>query len=141
VELYRHVAEDKGVTISASAPPDLRLTADHNRLRQVLANLLDNAIKYTPRGGGGNLSALSQARQAVITVADSCGGIPQEEMSRIWERLYRVDKSRSQRGLGLGLSLVKAVVRAHQGSVEVSSEPGVGSSFTLLLPTVSAPTR
>jgi signal transduction histidine kinase len=141
VELYRHVAEDKGVTISASASPDLRLTADHSRLRQVLANLLDNAIKYTPRGGNVSLSAFEKSGQAVIIVEDTGVGIPQEETSRIWERLYRVDKSRSQRGLGLGLSLVKAVVQAHQGSVEVSSAPGVGSSFTLLLPTVSAPTR
>jgi len=141
VELYRQVAEDKGMTISISAPPDLRLTADHNRLRQVLANLLDNAIKYTPPGGSVSISAFEKAGQAVIIVEDTGVGIPLEETSRIWERLYRVDKSRSQKGLGLGLSLVKAVVRAHQGSVEVSSEPGVGSSFTLYLPTASAPTR
>jgi len=145
VELYRHVAEDKGVTISASAPHDLQITADRSRLRQVLANLLDNAIKYTPPGGSVSLSAFERVGektgQAVIIVEDTGVGIPQEETSRIWERLYRVDKSRSQRGLGLGLGLVKAVVRAHQGSVEVSSEPGVGSSFTLHLPTASAPTR
>src|SRR5262249_47303217 len=123
------------------APPDLRLTADHNRLRQVLANLLDNAIKYTPPGGSVSISAFEKAGQAVIIVEDTGVGIPLEETSRIWERLYRVDKRPLQTGLGIGLSLFKAVVRAPQGSVEVSSEPGVGSSFTLYLPTASAPTR
>src|SRR5215813_9289745 len=141
VELYRHVAEDKGVTISASAPPDLQITADRNRLRQVLANLLDNAVKYTPRGGSVSLSAFEKTGQTVIIVKDTGVGIPREETPRIWERLYRVDKSRSQRGLGLGLSLVKAVVRAHHGSVDVSSESGVGSCFTLILPSTSALTR
>jgi signal transduction histidine kinase len=141
VELYQHVAEEKGVAIRADAPPDLCLTADHNRMRQVLANLLDNGIKYTPRGGSVILRAFERGGQAVIIVEDTGIGIPPEEASKIWERLYRVDKSRSQRGLGLGLSLVRAVVRAHEGSVEVSSSPGVGSSFTLSFPTTSASAR
>jgi signal transduction histidine kinase len=134
VALYSHVAEDKGVTICSTARKELFLTADRNRMLQVLANLLDNAIKYTPSGGRVRIEAYSQQREVVITVSDTGIGIPAEERTRIWERLFRGDRSRSQRGLGLGLSLVKAIVQAHQGRVEVYSETGQGSEFALHLP-------
>lgn len=133
-ELYRDVAEEKRVSLNVSSPHDVFLTADRNRLRQVLANLLDNAIKYTPPGGRVELEAFERDQEAVITVKDSGIGITSEETPRIWERLYRGDQSRSQRGLGLGLSLVKAVTQAHQGRIEVESLPGTGSVFTLYLP-------
>ena len=139
VELYRYVAEDKEVALQVNAPADLFLTADRNRMRQVLANLLDNAIKYTPPGGRIDLEAFQREQQAVIRFKDTGIGIAPEETSRIWDRLYRSDQSRSQRGLGLGLSLVKVVVQAHQGHIEVSSQPGLGSLFTLYLPIASAP--
>jgi signal transduction histidine kinase len=106
-------------------------------LRQVIANLLDNAIKYTPEGGRVELETLKKDDQALLIVRDSGIGIPIEEIRRIWERLYRGDKSRSQRGLGLGLSLVKAVVEAHRGSVGVQSDPRTGSTFSLHLPLAS----
>ncbi len=138
VELYRYVAEDKEVALRVNAPDDLFLTADRNRMRQVLANLLDNAIKYTPRGGRIDLEAFQREQQAVIRFKDTGIGIAPEETSKIWDRLYRSDQSRSQRGLGLGLSLVKVVVQAHQGRIEVSSQPGLGSLFTLYLPLTSA---
>lgn len=138
VELYRDVAEEKEIELHVSVPPDLSLVADCSRMRQVLANLLDNAIKYTPRGGRVSLAAFAQGPQAVITIEDTGAGIEPGETAKIWERLYRSDKSRSQRGLGLGLSLVKAIVQAYDGSVEVASTPGAGSSFTLRLPAVSA---
>jgi signal transduction histidine kinase len=134
VALYDHVAEDKGVTICATARKELFLVADRNRILQVLANLLDNAIKYTPDGGRVSIEAYSQEREIVITVSDTGIGIPVEERSKIWDRLFRGDRSRSQRGLGLGLSLVKAIVQAHQGRVEVSSETNLGSEFALHLP-------
>jgi len=121
-----------------NAPDDLFLTADRNRMRQVLANLLDNAIKYTPRGGQIDLEAFQREQQAVIRFKDTGIGIAPEETAKIWDRLYRSDQSRSQRGLGLGLSLVKVVVQAHQGRVEVSSQPGRGSLFTLYLPIAPA---
>jgi signal transduction histidine kinase len=137
VELYAHVAEDKKISLHTSSPDDLFLSADTNRMRQVMANLLDNAIKYTPSGGRIDLQAFQRDHQAVIMVKDTGSGISSEETTKIWDRLYRGDQSRSQRGLGLGLSLVKAVVKAHQGHIEVMSEPGGGSLFTLYLPTAS----
>jgi len=138
VELYRHVAEEKEVALRVAAPEEIFMTADRNRMEQVLANLVDNAIKYTPSGGRIDLEAFRRdEQQAVITIKDTGIGIAPEEAPKIWDRLYRGDQSRSQRGLGLGLCLVKAVVQAHQGRIEVSSEPGVGSLFTLYLPTSS----
>lgn len=134
VELYGYVAEEKGVSVYRGFPQELYLTADRNWIRQVLANLLDNAIKYTPTGGRIDIEACRREQEVIITVKDTGVGIPPEELDKIWDRLYRGDKSRSQRGLGLGLSLVRAVVGAHRGYVEVSSVPGAGSVFTVYLP-------
>ncbi|HZX14029.1 MAG TPA: HAMP domain-containing sensor histidine kinase [Thermodesulfobacteriota bacterium] len=134
VELYGYVAEEKGVSVYTGFPKELYLTADRNWVRQVLANLLDNAIKYTPTGGRIDIEACRREQEVVITVKDTGIGISHEELDKIWERLYRGDKSRSQRGLGLGLSLVNAIVGAHRGYVQVSSEPGAGSVFTVYLP-------
>jgi signal transduction histidine kinase len=99
----------------------------------VLANLVDNALKYTPRGGRVEIRAVREGNAAVVSVSDTGVGIPAEELPRIWERLYRGDKSRSTRGLGLGLSLVQAIVKAHGGQVDVQSTPGAGSTFTIRL--------
>jgi signal transduction histidine kinase len=134
VELYDYVAEEKSIAVGTECPTDLCVQADPNRMRQVLANLLDNAIKFTPRGGRVNIIAHHNGGEVVIDVEDTGEGIPAEEITKIWDRLYRVDKSRSHRGLGLGLSLVKAIIHAHGGSVEVLSQPGQGSHFTLHLP-------
>jgi signal transduction histidine kinase len=133
IELFQFVAEEKQIVVTANIPPGLQVAADRNRLRQVLVNLLDNAIKYTPRGGHVEISAQTRGDEVVITVKDSGAGIPAEEIPRIWERLYRGDKSRSQRGLGLGLSLVRAIVNAHGGRIELQSDVGKGSSFTIHL--------
>ena len=103
-------------------------------MRQVFANLLDNAIKYTPAGGSVTISVRDEPVGAVAVFRDTGIGIPAEEQDKIWPRLYRGDKSRSQRGLGLGLSLVKAVVEAHGGKVTVSSQVNQGSEFTVSLP-------
>jgi signal transduction histidine kinase len=100
-----------------------------------MANLMDNAVKYTPSGGRIDLEAFQRDHHAVIIVKDTGIGISSEEANKIWNRLYRGDQSRSQRGLGLGLSLVRAVVQAHNGRIAVSSEPGIGSLFTLEIPT------
>jgi signal transduction histidine kinase len=134
IDLYRYVAEDKQIEVQAAYPPELQLTGDRERLRQTLANLLDNAIKYTPAGGQVVVEALDSPAQVVIRVKDSGPGIAPAEISRIWDRLYRGDQSRSQRGLGLGLSLVKAIITAHHGQVEVASQPNAGSVFTVYLP-------
>ena len=134
VELYEDLADERGVEIRTHVPSELVVDVDRNRMRQVLANLIDNAVKYTPAGGIVEISAHSERGDAVATVSDTGVGIPAEELPRIWDRLYRGDKSRSTRGLGLGLSLVKAIVAAHGGRVDARSRPGAGSTFELRLP-------
>jgi signal transduction histidine kinase len=134
VNLYADVAEDKGVALESDGAADVCVFADPNRMRQVVANLLDNAIKYTPAGGRVEVRTRRDGADAVLTVRDTGVGIPALELPRIWERLYRGDASRSERGLGLGLSLVKAIVAAHGGRVEATSVPGQGSAFIVRLP-------
>ncbi len=103
-------------------------------MRQAFGNLLDNAIKYTGQDGTVTISASRNNGTATVTFKDTGMGIPEAEQDRIWDRLYRGDKSRSQRGLGLGLSVVKAVVEAHHGTVTVQSKPGEGAEFSIKLP-------
>jgi signal transduction histidine kinase len=133
-DLYQYVAEEKGVTLAVAPTDRLPVVADADRMRQVLANLLDNAIKYTPAGGHVEIAATRLGNTVSVCVADSGEGIVAEDIPRIFDRLYRADKSRSQRGLGLGLSLVRAVLYAHGGTIYVQSEPGAGSRFTFTLP-------
>jgi signal transduction histidine kinase len=133
-ELFEFVAEEKSITVTTALSPNLIVRADRNRLRQVLVNLLDNAIKYSAPGGRVEISEEPSPDEVVIAVRDTGAGIPAEEIPRIWERLYRGDKSRSQRGLGLGLSLVRAIINAHGGRIEVQSTVGKGSSFVIHLP-------
>jgi signal transduction histidine kinase len=138
VEMYRLVAEERDISIEAKYPQDLRVVADRSRLVQAVANLMDNAVKYTPNGGRVDVEVQSSNCEVILTVRDTGVGIPANEAGKIWDRSYRGDASRAQRGLGLGLSLVKAVVQAHKGSVVMSSELGSGSCFTLHLPLTSA---
>ncbi len=139
VELYQYVAEEQGITVSLDCPATSEVTADQIRLRQVLANLLDNALKYTLRGGSISMTVSTTADEAVVAVKDTGMGIAPEEQDKIWTRLYRGDKSRSRRGLGLGLSLVRAVVQAHHGRATVSSQAGAGAEFKVFLPVLPAP--
>jgi signal transduction histidine kinase len=111
---------------------------DPIRMRQAFANLLDNAIKYTSEGGSVLVKVAKEGSNVVVRIRDTGMGIPPEEQEKIWDRLYRGDKSRSQRGLGLGLSLVRAIVYAHQGQVKVSSEPDRGSEFAVFIPAASS---
>ena len=142
MELYSLVAEEKRVRVAAHFPPGdpaasaLEANIDPARMRQAFANLLDNALKYTPEGGTVDIEGARDAGTGGVRVVvrDNGMGIPAQEQGRVWERLYRGDKSRGQRGLGLGLSLVKAVVEAHGGRVEVASEEGKGAAFTVTLP-------
>jgi signal transduction histidine kinase len=135
VDLYHDVAEAKGITLVArplggnESADEVRVYADRTRLEQVAANLTDNAIKYSPTGGDVVLETGTDHGDAVLRVIDRGAGIPSSELPRIWDRLFRGDRSRAERGLGLGLSLVKAIVEAHGGRVGVSSEPGRGSVF------------
>ena len=137
IELYRDVAESRGVTVHAPAGgAGIVVSGDRTRLEQVAANLIDNAVKYTAAGGRVDVELGAEGDRVRLTVRDTGGGIPSHELPRIWDRLFRGDTSRAERGLGLGLSLVKAIVEAHGGAVEVVSEAGRGSVFTVWLPGV-----
>jgi signal transduction histidine kinase len=134
VALFADEAEDAGLSLRVDAPADLEVPADPTRLRQVLANLIGNAVKYSTPGGRIEVTARRDRDAVCITVRDTGIGIAAEHLPFIWDRLYRADASRTARGLGLGLSLVKAIVEAHGGTVGVTSEPGKGSTFTVRLP-------
>jgi heavy metal sensor kinase len=134
VELYQYVAEEKHITVEHKPSEACEVSVDRNRMRQVFANLLDNALKYTTAGGRVTITTRCEPDRAVIEFTDTGIGIPPEELGRIWDRLFRGDRSRSQRGLGLGLSLVKAIVEAHRGSASVRSVVGQGSTFVVVLP-------
>jgi signal transduction histidine kinase len=137
VDLYEDTAEDAAVTLRSDVPADLTVPADRDRLRQALANLVDNAIKYTPRGGRVDLAAVAAQDTVVIRVSDTGPGISEQDLPRIFDRLYRGDQSRATRGLGLGLSLVRAYVEAQGGSVSATSTSGNGSVFEIRLPNLS----
>jgi len=112
-------------------------------MKQVVVNLLDNAIKYTPPGGAVGLTVSARDSQAILEVADNGMGIPPEALPRVFERFFRVDKARSrdQGGAGLGLSIVHSICTAHHGRVEALSTPGHGSLFRVELPLVPAPPK
>jgi len=133
-DLYADIAEDKGISLRVSAPETLILDVDPNRLPQAIANLVDNAIKYTPCGGRVIIKAQRHNGEIIISVEDTGIGIAAADCEKVWQRLYRVNKSRSERGLGLGLAVVKAIVEAHGGRIGVESEPDRGSTFTVHLP-------
>lgn len=133
-DLYEYVADERQVVVRLELPAGCEASVDRKRIRQVFANLLDNAIKYTPPNGTVTISIEDQGERAVVHFRDTGIGIPTAEQDKIWTRLYRGDKSRSERGLGLGLSLVKAVVEAHRGQVGVTSAPDAGSDFIVTLP-------
>jgi two-component system phosphate regulon sensor histidine kinase PhoR len=134
-------AKTRGVTLVHEVPPGLVARADPNRLRQVLANLIDNAIKY----GSANGRVVARGRalddgRVELSVRDDGPGIPPEGVARVFERFYRVDKARSreQGGTGLGLAIVKNVISAHGGEVRVESRLGAGTEFFVTLPAVKA---
>lgn len=133
-DLYEFAAEEKGAKLEIRIEGKIEFIGDHVRLRRALANLVDNALKYL---GGGRLVILSVEltdREVLLQVKDEGLGIPSDDLARIWDRLFRVDRSRSAPGMGLGLSLVKAIAEAHGGRAEVESAVGRGSVFSLCLP-------
>ena len=134
VELYEYIAEERQVGVRLELLEPCIVSIDPTRMRQAFANLLDNALKYTPAGGRVIITTRNEPGQVVVLFLDTGIGIPMEEQPKIWTRLYRGDKSRSQRGLGLGLSLVKAIIEAHHGKVTVQSKVDEGSEFTVVLP-------
>jgi signal transduction histidine kinase len=134
LEVYRLIGDDKKIEITANCDGPCYAEVDSSRIQQALANLLDNAVKYTKEHGRIAIECSSSDDTVQVTIKDTGIGIPVADQPRIWDRLYRGDKSRGQRGLGLGLSLVKAVVEAHGGRVTVRSAEGSGSEFSVSLP-------
>jgi two-component system phosphate regulon sensor histidine kinase PhoR len=136
-ETFAPLAERKRQELRLEpAPPADGFEADPELLERAVSNLVDNAIKYTPEGGRVLLRARAEPGAVSITVEDTGIGIPEADVPRVFERFYRVDKSRSRElgGTGLGLAIVKHVAQLHEGSVEAWSRPGQGSRFTLRLP-------
>jgi signal transduction histidine kinase len=135
-DLYREVAEQKRIRVVLDIPGPAPMQGDPVRIGQALSNLVDNALKYTPEGGTVTLSTGATADLVTVTITDTGPGVPAEEQDAVWRRLYRGDASRSQRGLGLGLTLVRAVAEAHGGSAAVSDAPGGGARFQMRFPLV-----
>ncbi len=133
-DLYRFTADEKGVSITTAVSAPLSIPGDPVRLRQVVGNLLDNAVKYTPEGGNVAVRLENGRDEAIISVTDTGIGISEDEIPRIWTRLYRSRSVPTVPGLGLGLSLVKAIVEAHEGRVSVTSAPGAGTTVEVRLP-------
>jgi two-component system OmpR family sensor kinase len=135
LELVRPLAYESGVKIVSELAP-LDISGDSERLAQVVTNLLANAIQYNQSGGETRVKLESQGGLAVLTVADTGPGISADDLPHVFERFYRGDKSRtgSNGNAGLGLAISKAIVEAHGGTIEVSSKPGIGTTFTVRLP-------
>jgi two-component system phosphate regulon sensor histidine kinase PhoR len=135
-ELMQPSADQKGHELIVDSAEIQPVMGNSEYLERAVSNLIENAIKYTPNGGKISITARARDSQAIIEVADNGIGIAAEDLHRIFERFYRVDRSRSREmgGTGLGLSIVKHVAQAHHGSVEVESTPGQGSTFRIKLP-------
>ena len=136
IHLLRPVAEKRRQRIESAISSDLMMDGDRDRLYQILYNLTDNAIKYSPDGGRINVSLREEEDGLTWRVRDNGVGIPEEDQAHIFERFYRVDKARSREtgGTGLGLSIVKQLVTMHGGDITVRSEPGKGSEFKVVFP-------
>lgn len=135
-EQMRLLAEDKNISLSCNAPAGVFVEGDRSRLKQIVVNLLDNAINYTAPGGKVQLNVRASEGRAVLEVKDNGAGIPEDALPHIFERFFRTDKARSREmgGAGLGLSIVQAICIAHGGEVKVESTEGRGSRFSVRLP-------
>lgn len=131
-----HRAVDPGRTVELQAPASLLITADAERIQQVVANLLSNLRVHTPEGTAAEIRITERRDQAVIEVADEGPGLPVDSLDAVFDRFYRADKSRARKsgGSGLGLAIVRAIVEAHGGFVTAGNSPGGGAKFTVALP-------
>ncbi|MGH9751517.1 MAG: sensor histidine kinase [Blastocatellia bacterium] len=136
VEQMRLLAEDRQIALSCETNEDVMIEGDRARIKQVIVNLVDNAIKYTAEGGAVKVSVGVENDHAVMLVEDNGMGVPANALPRLFERFYRVDKARSRQmgGVGLGLAIVKSIITAHGGQVTVESDEGRGSRFRVSLP-------
>ena len=134
---FTPIAANAGVLLDIPKSVNLKVNGDYERLVQVFSNLVDNALKFSPRGGTVIMSASKTAKNIEVSITDSGPGVPAEEAKRIFERFYQVDKSRKTgagRGAGLGLSIAKQIIDAHGGNIRVDSKPGQGATFIVRLP-------
>jgi len=136
IDIYALVAEEKAIALSLAPPPhELTLEGDRQRLGRVFANLIDNAIKYTPSHGSVSVTLTEQADTVTICVSDTGIGIPDDERELIWQRLFRGKQARSyEKGMGLGLNIVQVIVTAHGGTITVRPAEGGGTTFCVTLP-------
>jgi signal transduction histidine kinase len=123
-DLYDPIAEDKGVTLWAEAPDGATVQGDRDLLFEAVTNLVDNAVKFTPQGGRVELVVLYQEGETIIRVIDTGPGIPEVEREAVTQRFYRSDKTRNAKGLGLGLSMVAAIIKLHSFRLTISAGPG-----------------
>jgi two-component system OmpR family sensor kinase len=135
----RLIQPDRPITLYADAP--VIVDADAERLRQVIDNLIGNALQHTPRGSAVTVTVQDQAGQAQLTVADNGPGMTADQAARVFERFYRTDRARSRArgGTGLGLSIAAALTAAHAGTISIDSQPGHGAAFRVTLPLATAP--
>jgi signal transduction histidine kinase len=133
-DIFQSPAEDKGITVVCSGAEEINIIGDIRLIQRMVANLLDNALKYTPSGGRIDVDVTDVGDLSVqIAVKDNGMGVASQDLEHIFERFYRCDPSRSEEGTGLGLSFARAVARAHNGDITVASNPGEGSAFTIIL--------
>lgn len=138
IEIFALRADETSIEIRAELPPSLIVQGDPDRLEQVFNNLIDNALKYTPAGGRVIVRATPDTTTARVDVIDTGRGIPAEDQDRVFDRFFRVDKSRSGNSSGLGLAIVREIVRAHGGSIALESTVDRGSRFSVTLPIARA---
>jgi two-component system, OmpR family, phosphate regulon sensor histidine kinase PhoR len=135
--MFETKAAEKSLTIDRRISSELPLIwADRDKLAQILVNILDNAVKFTPSSGKISISAVQENGFVVVKVTDSGTGIQKSEIPRLGERFYRADKTRSRElgGTGLGLSIVKHLMKAHNGSIDIASQVGKGTTVSLAFP-------
>ena len=143
VSTNQHAAKRQGLGLSLTGSAELLVRGDRSQLISVFSNLVDNAIKYSEIGGIVNVSSTIKGEEIMVSVTDHGIGIAERDQKRIFERFYRVDKARSRAtgGTGLGLSIVRHIVLEHGGAIDIRSEEGVGSTFTVRLPRVAVKTK
>jgi heavy metal sensor kinase len=139
IEMFEPLAEERGIRLTAEVPGPVSIQADPSRIRQLITNLVDNALRFTEPGGSvtvrvESFDSAGRLSCVILSVSDTGIGIPAEHLPHIFERFYQVDAARSSGGCGLGLSLCRWIVRAHGGRIEARSTPGEGTTFTVTLP-------